>query len=71
MSTGSQTFRHLGPRWFSLVFVVYYDYVILLKVVPGPLPSCFKVMAGVSWVLLVEFVRSGWRAFEDRVNRIC
>ena len=29
---------------FSLVVVMYYGYVILLKVVPCPLPSCFSGM---------------------------
>ena len=41
-STGSQLVHHLGPIWFSCIYIVSYGHVILLKVVPCPLPSCFR-----------------------------
>ena len=34
-------FCHVGPSWFSPVFIISYGYVILLEVVPCRLPSCF------------------------------
>ena len=42
VSTGSWIFYHLEPSWFSSVFIISYGYVILLKAMPCPLPSCFR-----------------------------
>ena len=36
---------HLGPSWFSLVYIIPLCYVILSKVVLFPLPSCFMLFA--------------------------
>ena len=32
----------LGPIWFSLIYLTSSGYVILLRVMPCPLPSCFN-----------------------------
>ena len=34
---------HLGPIWFLSVYVVSVGYVLLSKVEPWPLPSCFSI----------------------------
>ena len=65
-STGSRIFHHLGPGLFSLVFITYYGYVILLKVVPCPLPSCFNGMGRIG----VEVGKRWYERGEGRRYRL-
>ena len=52
--------HHLGLIWFYSVYVMSLGYVILLKIVPCPLPSCFKNTTPNTWCKKLTPLKRPW-----------